>query len=99
MNQAKKYKLMDLIEDIKKVDDMISLHSTNTSTFMLEQYKIKKAKLISYLIDELVEPDLRSAKSFAIIQKLIKRFYPNLKKEAQADVNHQDLNELEAVLV
>ncbi len=90
---------MDLIDDIKKVDDMIKLHSANTSTLMLEQYKIKKEKLICYLIDELVEPDLRSPKSFAIIRILIDRFYPNLKKEAQADINHEELNELEAILV
>jgi len=55
MTSAQKYKLMDLIEDIKKVDRMISLHSSDSSAMMLEQYKYKKDKLISYLIDEFVE--------------------------------------------
>ena len=90
---------MDLIDDIKKVDVMIEMHSSNTSAFMLEQYKVKKGKLIGYLIDELVEPDLRSAKSFAVIRTVIDRFYPDLKEEAQADTEHQDLNKLEACLV
>jgi len=54
MTSAQKYKLMDLIEDIEKVDRMISLHSSDSSAMMLEQYKYKKDKLISYLIDELV---------------------------------------------
>lgn len=89
---------MDLIEDIKDVDGMIQLHSRDNSAMMLEQYKYKKDKLMSYLIDELVEPELRSAKSMFLIQTLIGKFYPNLKNEAQADSSHAELNELEAVL-
>ena len=89
---------MDLVDDIKKVDEMIQLHATNSSTFMLEQYSLQKEKLIGYLIDELVTPELRSAKSFEIIRKIIDKFYPNLKKEAQADIIHKDLNELEIAL-
>lgn len=90
---------MDLIDDIKEVDAMIKLHSADSSAMMLEQYKYKKDKLISYLIDELVEPELRSAKSMFIIKIIIDKFYPNLKNEALADIEHKDLNELEAVLV
>lgn len=99
MDSVKKYKLMDLIDDIKEVDAMIKLHSADSSAMMLEQYKYKKDKLISYLIDELVEPELRSAKSMFIIKIIIDKFYPNLKNEALADIEHKDLNELEAVLV
>jgi hypothetical protein len=99
MDDVKKFKLMDLVDDIKEVDAMIKLHSADNSAMMLEQYKYKKEKLVSYLIDELVEPEFRSPKSFSIIQKIIETFYPNIKSDAQADFLHQDLNELEAVLV
>jgi hypothetical protein len=34
-----------------------------------------------------------------LIKTLIEKFYPDLKKDAQADINHSDLNELEALLV
>jgi ribosome maturation protein Sdo1 len=98
MDDAKKYRLMDLIDDIKGVDAMLKLHSTDTSAMMLEQYKYKKDKLVSYLIDELVNPEVRSAKSIFIIKKAIEKFYPDLTKEAEADIEHEDLNELEAVL-
>lgn len=98
MDDAKKYRLMDLIDDIKDVDAMIKLHSTDSSAMMLEQYKYKKDKLVGYLIDELVNPEVRSAKSIFIIKIVIEKFYPNLRKEAQADIAHEDLNELEAVL-
>ncbi len=99
MDSAKKYKLMDLIDDIKAVDAMIKMHSTDHSVMMLDQYKYKKEKLISYLFNELNEPELRSAKSFFIMQMVIEKFYPNIRSEAKADLSHQDLNELEAILV
>ena len=99
MEQAKNYRLMDLIDDIKKVDAMINLHSKNSeSSFMIEQYKAKKEKLTGYLIDELVEPEYRSTKSFSIIRILIDKFYPNVSKEAQKDKEHKDLNEIEHAL-
>lgn len=98
MEDAKKYKLMDLIDDIKEVDAMIKLHSADRSAHMLEQYKYKKDKLISYLIDELVDPEIRSAKSMFIIKTVIEKFYPNLISEAQADLDHKELSDLEAVL-
>lgn len=98
MDNALKYKLLDLIDDIKEVDAMINLHSADQSAMMLDQYKFKKSKLVSYLIDELVNSELRSEKSIFIILKVIEKFYPNLKDEAQSDMNNEYLNELESVL-
>jgi len=98
MNNLKKYKLMDLIENIKEVDAMIHLHSNDDSSLMLDQYNYKKDKLIGFLIDELVEPEFRSAKSMFVIKTVIEKFYPNLKKEILNDTLHDDLNELTAAL-
>ncbi len=98
MTQEKIYKLMDLIDDIKKINDMIEIHSSNSSSFMLDQYKVKKEKLMSYLIDELVDPSVRSPKSFSIISKLLVKFYPNLVSEAEMDESHKELTQLETAL-
>jgi hypothetical protein len=98
MNNVKKYKLMDLIENIKEVDAMIHLHSKDDSSLMLDQYKYKKDKLIGFLIDELVEPEYRSAKSMFVIKTVIEKFYPNLKSEILNDTLHDDLNDLTAAL-
>ncbi len=89
---------MDLIDDIKKVDAMILLHSSPSSKFMLEQYQYKKAKLASYLIDELLKPEVRSPKSFAIIKVLLDKYYPNASKEAKGDIAHEDLEQIELAL-
>jgi hypothetical protein len=90
---------LDLIDNLKSVETMIKLHSADDSLVMLEQYNYKKEKLISYLIDELIEPELRSAKSMFMIKTIIEKFYPNIQNDAKADSSHQDLNELEAILI
>jgi hypothetical protein len=99
MENLKKANIEYLLENIKRVDKMIELHSTNPSSFMLKQYQCKRDELVGCLIDELVEPDLRSAKGMLMIKTLIERFYPNLSKEANSETNHrEDFDELEAIL-
>jgi hypothetical protein len=103
MNEAKKYKLQDLIEKIDQVDQMIKLHSSNPSTFMLDQYKAKKEKLLSYLIDELVDSKLRSPYSFKLIFMAISKYYPNVTKAKSlkdpVEIRYKELRDLEDVLV
>ena len=48
MNKQKLYRILDLMEDLKQVDQLIALHTTNPSTFVLNQYISKKEKLIAY---------------------------------------------------
>jgi len=46
--------IRDIIEEIKKVNQMVDLHSTNKdSDFMLKQYQSKRNQLISELEYEL----------------------------------------------
>ncbi len=48
--------IQDIIEEIKKVNQMVDLHSTNNdSDFMLKQYQHKRDQLISELEEELVK--------------------------------------------
>ena len=101
MNESKKYQLQDLIEKIDRVDRMIKLHATNPSKFMLSQYEAKKEKLLSYLIDELVDAKLRSPYSFRIIMLALTKYYPQLQKNKVQikDRHYNELKELELVLV
>lgn len=71
-------KLIDIIDDVKKIDSMILLHkNADESSFMVSQYEAKKTKLISKLIDDLVSPALQSPKSFSLIQLILSKFYPS----------------------
>lgn len=105
MKGHKKYQLQDLIEKIQKTDDMIKMHSSNPSKFMLGQYQAKKDKLLSYLIAELTEADVRSAYSFKLIVMALIKFYPELgigkpdKIKRPKKNDSDELKELEKALV
>ena len=46
--------IQDVIEEIKNVNQMVDLHSTNNDDdFMLKQYQFKRDQLISELEEEL----------------------------------------------
>lgn len=100
MNEAKKYQLQDLIEKIDRVDKMIKFHSTSPSKLMLVQYEAKKEKLLSYLIDELVDAKLRSPYSFRLVMMALNKYYPEIQKQKKPikDKHYEDLKELELVL-
>ena len=98
----KLHMLQDLIEDLKKVDAMVKLHSSNPSKFMLNQYLAKKEKLLSFLIDELIDSKVRSVESFRIISLALMRFYPEFSHpllDRVGPTDSQVFKELEAALV
>jgi hypothetical protein len=47
--------MIDIIEEIKKVNQMIDLHSKNDTDFMLKQYQHKRDQLIDELEINLVK--------------------------------------------
>jgi hypothetical protein len=96
MNQNNLDNLLDLIEDIRKVEEMIRMHELDHSILMLKQYRAKKDELFCLLIDELLKPELRGAKSFDIIRRSLAKYYPNLSADANNDLSHLDLDALMA---
>ena len=97
MKKAEIYKLMDLIEDIKKLDELILLHQQlDTSDFMISQYEEKKTKQMGILIDELASPPVRSIESYLLIKMLLNKYYP-FKPEEQLIAN-SDISKLAAVI-
>ncbi len=100
MQESKKHQLHDLIEKIDRVDQLIKFHSSNPSSFMSEQYESKKEKLLSYLIDELVDSKIRSPHSFRLIFMALLKYYPEISDEnSNLRKTNSSLNDLEAVLI
>ena len=88
---------MDLIEDIKKLDELISLHrQLDTSDFMISQYEEKKTKLMGVLIDELASPPVQSTQSYLLIKMLLNKYYP-VKPEEELIVD-SDISKLAAAI-
>lgn len=100
MANSKIYKLIDLIEDVKKVEEMISLHQKDAdSDVMLSQYQAKKVKLTGNLISELNSPPFKSTSGFLFIKHFLDKFYADpsdLIEDNDKEVN--ELKKLEAVL-
>ncbi|HEY8928116.1 MAG TPA: hypothetical protein VIM55_02935 [Mucilaginibacter sp.] len=97
MKKTEIYKLMDLIEDVKKLDELISVHrQSDSSPFMINQYEAKKTKLIGSLIDELASPPVQSTQSYLLIQMLLNKYYP-LKSE-EGSMLDSDIRQLAAAI-
>ncbi|MBE8719948.1 hypothetical protein [Sphingobacterium pedocola] len=78
MKNVEMYGLMDLVDEIKKIDAIILLHkNAQDNDFMVSQYEAKKVKLMAQLIDALAAPKVRSEQSFSLIQMLLSKFYPS----------------------
>lgn len=76
MEPQKLKRLVDLVQKIKKVDEMILLHSNNPSPTMRDQYEAKKLELMNQVIEELVRPETRSSMGLSVLGVFISRFYP-----------------------
>ncbi len=99
MKQSQYNELLNLFEDIKGVDKMIQLHHSDKSGFMLDQYKAKKEKLVSAIIDQLASPPLVSARSIHTIRKVIDRFYGDEMRTMDRQKINDDLSKLEMALM
>jgi hypothetical protein len=97
MKKAEIYKLMDLIEDVKKLDELIAIHrQAGSSDFMISQYEVKKTQLMGILIDELASPPVQSTQSYLLIKMLLNKYYP-VKSELDFIVD-SDISKLAAAI-
>jgi len=85
--------LKELIDNIKKTEEIIVLHKTNnTSSLMASQYEALKAKQVSELIDGLAVPPYQTVESISLIKQILNKFYPNIPDDL---VKQKELRELE----
>ncbi|MDN3580962.1 hypothetical protein [Mucilaginibacter flavus] len=97
MKKVEVLKLIDLIEEIKKLDDLITQNrKKKTSDFVINQYEVKKLKMIGSIISELANPPIQSMESYLLIQKILKKYYPNIPEaELLSDI---DVSKIVAVI-
>ncbi|MFY8188560.1 MAG: hypothetical protein ACOVLC_11450 [Flavobacterium sp.] len=86
MKDNKLYSILDLIEEIDKVDKMIYLHTGSTSDLMLNQYKNQKLKLSNCLFKELLANSDNRPEVMYLIKIFIEKFYDN-------EINHLKFEE------
>ncbi|SEO62866.1 hypothetical protein [Mucilaginibacter sp. OK283] len=97
MKKVEVLKLIDLIEEIKKLDELITQsRKKKTSDFVLNQYEAKKLKMIGSIINELANPPIQSMESYLLIQKILDKYYPNIDNGDL--LNDSDIAKITAVI-
>ncbi|WPU97594.1 hypothetical protein SNE26_16330 [Mucilaginibacter sp. cycad4] len=93
MKKVEVLKLIDLVEEIKKLDDLIQQsRKKKTSDFVINQYEAKKLKLIGSIITELASAPIQSIESYQLIQKVLNKYYPNISEDAP--LNDDDISKI-----
>ncbi|WP_419699345.1 hypothetical protein [Mucilaginibacter sp. NFX135] len=97
MKKVEVLKLMDLVEDIKKLDELIvTSRQKKTSDFVLNQYEAKKIKMVGSIIHELANPPIQSIESYLLIKKILNKYYPNMPEEEL--ISNSDIGKIVAVI-
>ncbi|MDP9080099.1 MAG: hypothetical protein M3O71_21955 [Bacteroidota bacterium] len=93
MKKVKLFQLIDLMEEIKKTDDLIAAsRKEKTSLLLINQYQTKKNQLIGSIINELSTPPLQSAQSYLLVKMILDKYYPA--KTGDAVITDSDLSKL-----
>lgn len=98
MKDNKLYHILDLIEEIDKVDKMLILHKDSDSNLMLSQYKNQKLKLSNYLVKELLTNSDNRTEVMYIIKLFIEKFYNNEMRHLEFEEN-DNLKKIENVFI
>ena len=76
MKNARGLKLYDLIQEVKKTDELLKLHrSLADDDFLVDQYVARKDKLFARLVKELASPRWASSASYQLLRQLVGQFY------------------------
>ena len=98
MKDNKLYHILDLIQEIDKVDKMLVLHKDSDSDLMSSQYKNQKLKLSNYLVKELLTNSDNRTEVMYIIKLFIEKFYNNELSHLQFEEN-DNLKKIENVFI
>ena len=96
MTTDKLYRLMDILDDLKQIDQIISLHRSENQkndSLMLSQYLSRRNQLLVYFINELnvsTEQDF-TPQRLSIIKQIMKRFYQVSSEDEKHDAHLDSL--------
>jgi hypothetical protein len=77
MKKVEVLKLIDLVDEIRKLDELIQQsRAKKTSDFVINQYEAKKVKLVGSIVTELASAPIQSVESYLLVQKILNKYYP-----------------------
>ncbi len=89
MEKEKLYRLMDVLDEIKQVEELISKHEfqgEDASSIMLDQYKARKEQLLIYFINEINASTEYRSYRLSMIKLIMERFYPEIKEDKRKEI-------------
>lgn len=73
MSKVTQYKILDLLEEIKGLDEIIKLHEPENDPFMVDQYQARKTKVTKDLI-KLILPE-SDTNSIIFLRQFLDKYY------------------------
>ena len=95
MKNSTLYKVLDLVEEIEKVDKMIEMHSSSESKLMSGQYVSQKLKLSSLLFKELLQSSGENPDVMYLVKLFIEKFYKTEIQEPKSLDDESSLKRIE----
>ena len=89
MEKEKLYRLMDVLDEIKQVEELISKYEfqgEDASSIMLDQYKARKEQLLIYFINEINASTEYRSYRLSMIKLIMERFYPEIKEDKRKEI-------------
>jgi hypothetical protein len=99
MVKDKLYRLMDVLDEIKKIESQLSHHEAlgdSDTVILKDQYRARKEQLLVYFINELNASSLVQTHCLGIIKQIMEKFYRNPGGVASSE--DEDLFELEQAI-
>ncbi len=95
-HKAELVRIEFLLDDIRKLDDLIAMHRSVGNDFMYSQYETKKLDQFKKLLVLLADSKLNASQpqTFHLISQLIHRFYPQAEQFVGASTLIQSINSL-----
>lgn len=84
MEKEKLYRLMDVLDEIKEIDELILKHESQgeeASSLMIDQYKARKDQLLTYFINEINASAENRSSRLSMIKIVMERFYTENKED------------------
>ncbi|MEA5139598.1 hypothetical protein [Arcicella rigui] len=99
MKNAKLYNILDLIEEIQKVNQMIEIHSESDSDLMSSQYISQKLKLTDMLFKDLLKNSGNNTEVMYLFKLFIEKFYKNEMTHHHSIEREEALKKIESVFL
>jgi hypothetical protein len=101
MQKDRLYRLMDIIEEIKEIEVLLSQHEaldSESPSLIMDQYRVKKEQLLIFFIEEINASSVVQNRRLGIIKQLMEKFYKDSDSGISPSSEDEELYVLEKAI-